>query len=275
MITKLPMKGADNIYLQVKHGIALKDEPNEDALKSALLFVFALLGLKHNSFPTELEKPVLHNTIIEKFGDITAEEIRIAYKMAVNGELFEDNKPINLKLYGDVYSFDHFARVLRAYRIQKRNEIKTLVSSELHNTEEVPSVERRAEIRREYVEKSIIEPLKRFAGGTINELEFGTLSPLEVFKQFWKAGMINSTNEERILMYRKHKQEVKAEYEAKSKQPSTSPEEYLMKQLMNEALSGKNNNIENEVQKRCSIEELKKAIEVYSIETIFENLLKL
>lgn len=85
-----------------------------ETLKEALRQVFFLIGLRAEQIPTDEEKSFLIQYIAENYGGHSADEIKLAFKMAIQGKLKIDNRDV--KCYG-IFSPIYFTTIMDAYRI--------------------------------------------------------------------------------------------------------------------------------------------------------------
>jgi hypothetical protein len=132
-----------------------------ETLKGALRQVFFLIGLRAEQIPADEEKGFLIQYIVENYGGHTADEIKLAFKMAIQGKLKIDNKDV--KCYG-IFSPMYFTTVMDAYREWAREQIILLDAPEIPKE---PSVKEKAVINLEY------------AGFLLNLLKNGLLPPLK------------------------------------------------------------------------------------------------
>lgn len=91
--------------------------------KKALLYAFVLVGLRGQNVPVDEEKAVLLEYIVENYGGHTPEEIKLAFKMAIQGKL--NLKPEEVKCYEN-FSPLYFTTIMDAYREWAREQIKLL-----------------------------------------------------------------------------------------------------------------------------------------------------
>lgn len=82
-----------------------------EPLKQALRYAMVLVGIKANNVPNENEKAVLLQFIQKNYGGHTPNEIRLAFDLAVAGELELDD----VKCYEN-FSPLYFATIMNAYR---------------------------------------------------------------------------------------------------------------------------------------------------------------
>jgi hypothetical protein len=105
---------------------------HEEDIKQVLRYSMVLVGLRGNNMPTEEEKFVLLNFIRSNFGNVTPEEIKLAFEWAVSGKL-----GIDAKCYEN-FSCEYFGRIIKAYIDFSRQETLTVVK-EIEAPKEIPS----------------------------------------------------------------------------------------------------------------------------------------
>lgn len=105
---------------------------SEEDLKEVLRYVMLLVGLRGNNMPTDEEKYVLLNFIRSNFGNLTPEEIKLAFEYAISGK-FE----IDVKCYEN-FSCEYFGRIVNAYIEYSRNEVK-VKPKEIEEAKPVPN----------------------------------------------------------------------------------------------------------------------------------------
>lgn len=88
-------------------GTLLDIEP----LKQALRYAMVLVGIKAHNVPNDREKAVLLQFIQSNYGGHTPAEIRLAFDLAVAGELYVED----VKCYEN-FSPLYFASIMNAYR---------------------------------------------------------------------------------------------------------------------------------------------------------------
>lgn len=91
----------------------LVSEPVE-TLKEALRQVFFLIGLREEQIPADEEKGFLIQYITENYGGHSADEVKLAFKMAIQGKLKIDFKEV--KCYG-IFSPMYFTTIMDGYRV--------------------------------------------------------------------------------------------------------------------------------------------------------------
>ena len=82
----------------------------EERVKGALRYAMTLVGMKAQNMPTDSEKQVLVDFVIRNFGEHTAEEVQLAFDMAVSGQL-----DVDATAYEN-FSAAFFGRVMLSYR---------------------------------------------------------------------------------------------------------------------------------------------------------------
>lgn len=113
----------------------------EEDLKKVLRYVYSLVGIRAQNLPAGEEKIFLHAYIFEHYGSHTPAEIRLAFDMAVQGQL--DLAPDEVKCYEN-FSVLYFATIMRAYRAwaieqarrQERNEPPPVNQPDLERIEQ-------------------------------------------------------------------------------------------------------------------------------------------
>lgn len=95
----------------------------EDDFKNVMRYMFAVVGLKAQNFPSGIEKELLHTYIRENYGGHSSDEIRLAFDMAVQGKL--DIDPRDVKCYEN-FSIIYFTSIMNAYRKWARMEFARL-----------------------------------------------------------------------------------------------------------------------------------------------------
>ncbi len=82
-----------------------------EPLKQALRYAMVLVGIKANNVPNDREKSVLLQFIVNNYGGHTPSEIRLAFYLAIAGELDVED----VKCYEN-FSPLYFASIMNAYR---------------------------------------------------------------------------------------------------------------------------------------------------------------
>jgi hypothetical protein len=108
-----------NIILQAQSHQTLRLRHEED-IKQVLRYAMVLVGLRGQNMPSDEEKFVLLNFIRTNFGNLTPEEIRLAFELAMAGKF-----SIDAKCYEN-FSCEYFGRIMKAYIEYSRQETKSV-----------------------------------------------------------------------------------------------------------------------------------------------------
>lgn len=108
-----------NIIIQAQSHQTLRLRHDED-LKQVLRYAMVLVGLRSNNMPSDEEKFVLLNFIRTNFGNLTPEEIRLAFELAMAGKF-----SIDAKCYEN-FSCEYFGRIMKSYIEYSRQETKSV-----------------------------------------------------------------------------------------------------------------------------------------------------
>lgn len=134
----------------------------EEELKQALRYIYVIVGLRANNYPTGEEKALLHMFIFRNYSGHSPAELRLAFEMAIQNKL--DIKPENAVCY-DNFSIAYFCRIMEAYRAWAREQIKQLPAPE--------------EKPREYTRKDKLQLDMDYAYYCLNQIKNALLSPLK------------------------------------------------------------------------------------------------
>ncbi len=105
----------------------IRELTDDEPIRQSLRYVFALIGLKAENLPTDIQKMVLLEFIQTELKTFTPAEIKLAFKMAVAGEL-------NVELsHFQNFNAMYLANVMNAYKekrgaalIEMNNKLKAL-----------------------------------------------------------------------------------------------------------------------------------------------------
>lgn len=89
--------------------------------------MFFLIGLRAEQIPADEEKGFLIQYIAENYGGHTADEIKLAFKMAIQGKLKLEYKDV--KCYG-IFSPMYFTGIMDAYREWAKEQAEKLLRHE-------------------------------------------------------------------------------------------------------------------------------------------------
>lgn len=108
----LPSKQCETISIRsmIQAGVKIRDLKNDNPVREALIYAYALVGLKPDKYPTGIERDLLHNFILDTYGGMVADEIKEAFRMAVAGK-FEGVDTICYQ----TFSPEYLGRIMSAY----------------------------------------------------------------------------------------------------------------------------------------------------------------
>jgi len=171
--SKLPVT-----FEQAIRGRKVKDAPLEE-LKQAMRLIMIKVGLRGQNWPTDDEKDVIINHVIECYGSHTADEIRLAFDLAISGKLELEQKEVNCY---ENFSCVYFSGIMNAYRkwaAVQHKEIKPVLT--------LPPM----------MEEITDEETLRMAEGFCKLPEGWKLLSLSAYKILGKQGHMNYTDAER------------------------------------------------------------------------------
>jgi hypothetical protein len=96
---------------------------SEEELKQALRYIYILVGLRAQNYPTDIAKQLLHAYIFEDYGGHTPGELRLAFKMAIQNKLSLRSEDVTCY---ENFSIAYFSRIMEAYREWAKEQIKQL-----------------------------------------------------------------------------------------------------------------------------------------------------
>lgn len=101
-----------------------------ERLKQVLRLVMVKVGLRADNWPEGEEKKILIAHILENYGGHTVAEIRLAFEMAITGQLEDgDGKVLSSTCYEN-FSCQFFSSVMNSYRRWARQVVETLSAKE-------------------------------------------------------------------------------------------------------------------------------------------------
>lgn len=120
-----PSATGSSLQMALKSSPLVKSDP--EGLQKALRYVMMIVGLRAQNLPDDLEKAVLMNYIRANYGGHTIAEIKMAFELALKGDL--DLKPDEVKCYEN-FSVLYFSTVMNSYRRWAAQEYKETVKEE-------------------------------------------------------------------------------------------------------------------------------------------------
>lgn len=103
-----------------------------EPLKQALRYAMVLVGIKAHNVPNEREKTVLLQFIVNNYGGHTPSEIKLAFDLAVSGQLDIDD----VKCYEN-FSPLYFSTIMIAYRKWARDTYKPKPQPRIPSPDEI------------------------------------------------------------------------------------------------------------------------------------------
>lgn len=230
-IQLLAVSKGEEIYYALNSDKKIRNLSGDDEpIKQALRYVFVLIGLKPEQFPTELEKAVLIQFIFSNYSSLAVDEIKIAFELGVKGEL---NEPKLMEHFGN-FSSMYFAKVIEAYK-NYRNKVAKIIN-------EVQALEQ-AKIRKEVSEKEKIKVQHEFDLTVVNPIFEKYKSTKALILDFTPSKLVYDTlivfhklkaltNEEKGQIKQVATEDFNRNKELMSKQRPKSYSESKMKQAM-------------------------------------------
>jgi len=141
----IPLKNIDQFKLAIAC-TRIQNLDDMEPLRQALRYVMLLLGIRAKNLPVKEEKAVLLNYIITRYAGHTPDEIKLAFELALSGQLDIDDA----NCYEN-FSPAYFSKIMNAYRAWAIDQHKMLPPS-YHYEEKKESPERCDNREREEVE---------------------------------------------------------------------------------------------------------------------------
>lgn len=157
----------------IKAGTKIRDLKNDTPIIQSLLYVYSLIGLKTENFPSGVDQQVLMDFVRGCYGGLIADEIKEAFRMAV-AHKFQD---LDVNCY-QKFSPEYFGRVLASYYIWRM--------ALLQKPQEITHIEPEFN-RMEYYEKCLFAPFEKFMNGS--EYPYSELDGWMFFDDLYKMGI--------------------------------------------------------------------------------------
>lgn len=181
-----------------------------EPIKQSLRYIFALIGLRAENLPSELQKAVLLEFVQTELKHYTPEELKLAFRMAVAGEL-----DIDVTHYQNFNAL-YLSAVLNAYQ-QKRGQ--TLIEYQRQQKQLEPKKEPTEQELKDsfwqYVNTCLVEPFESYAKG-------GPQVPILFVEHMFEVltvqlGVLSLTTGQKTAIFERAKVYTKHEVEAQSK----------------------------------------------------------
>lgn len=165
----------------IQTGLQVRQINDDVEIRKALLYVYSLIGLRPDNYPTPSEDSVLIKVIKEKYAGYTLDEIRLAFTMAVSREL---NESLSVDHY-QKFSAEYLGRIMSAYKVFRIEEIK--------KQNQKPNYEQPMIDTEQYFITFLIEPYEKFLKD--NKYPYSHLDGWMFYNRLHK--LIGLTEEER------------------------------------------------------------------------------
>jgi len=182
----------DRMIVQANAGVKVMHlGQNMTPLAEALRYVFVLIGLRREALPTEAESMVLRQFICANYGNITIDEIRTAFDLAVKGELDVDIK------HFQNFSTLYFSQVMKAYQLRKGKAMMEFqrIQEKERMKEQVSTIDPDKAMK-EFHENMLVDPYRRFFESNENEFDVPIHSADVLYNHMKNIGLIDLTQEE-------------------------------------------------------------------------------
>jgi len=121
-----PKTGDEVGFLAARNGLPIS-QVSEALVREALRYCMVKVGLRHTNFPEGAEKVLLLNHVVGFYGNHTADEIRLAFDMALSAKLGLDTQDV--KCYEN-FSCAYFSKIMNAYRKWSSQEYRQISKPE-------------------------------------------------------------------------------------------------------------------------------------------------
>jgi hypothetical protein len=201
---------AREILIAANTGIKIRDLDDIEPIKQSLRYIFALIGLKAENLPSDLQKAVLIDFIKSEMKSFNTEEMKLAFRMAAAQKL-----NVDLTHYQN-FNAVYFADVMNAFQKMKNSAQKEF--NQQKNELDVP-VEPTPETKKrlfwQFVDDCIVK--KWIEYNEKHSINWGTISTRTVFETLEnELGLIALTINEKREIYLRAEPIVKGELKSKS-----------------------------------------------------------
>lgn len=196
----------DKIILASKETRVALMGQNKEPLKEALVYIFDLIGLKELKYPDKREQSILVQFIDNKLSMYSPSDFKIAFEMAVSGEI----KVENMNHYQNFNSL-YLSDVMKVYK-EYRNKIVTeqrLKEQADQFKERTFTDEEIQKSRESFYKTMIVEEYNSFF--ETGNFTIPIYSAKMVYKEMESRGMINITREEKKELFKLYVEKVREE----------------------------------------------------------------
>lgn len=159
----------------IDSGVKLRDLKNDNPIREALLTAYVQVGLKPENYPKEgIERDMLHNFVINTYGDITAQEIKIAFTRAV-AHKFDGLDPV---CYHQNFTCEYFGRIMSAYYKWRTTELR---KPQVNADEPIQDMD-----DKQWFNTMLIEPYQEMLKGGV--YPWTIFQEVIIFTRLWEIG---------------------------------------------------------------------------------------
>tara|TARA_R110000803_G_scaffold49503_1_gene102924 strand:- start:1541 stop:2239 length:699 start_codon:yes stop_codon:yes gene_type:complete len=167
--------------------VKIKDLTDGSQIIALLNYLYVLLSVKKDNQLNEIEESVLNGVIVSSFKNWTINEIKHAFRMAIDGTL-------DIDLYQKLDSIT-FGKVMKKYNTFKREKIKNFKTIGMKKVEEIVTDSEKIAIQEEFYTKCILPYIKTRKTAKEPIIDWATYS---IFQYFWKKGDIKINDKDKI-----------------------------------------------------------------------------
>lgn len=235
-----------------------------------LKYIFTLIGLV--KLPEPHEKAVLLKFIKENYGNLSPNELKIAFELSLQNDSNDDLK------HFQTFSVLYLSKVVKSYLEHRKKVVKVLMKEKANEShKQLPMSEEDVKRSHRFVDKDILlNAFIRYCKTGV--LDFSGYPVGLLYEDLEERhGFINVTTEEKKAMFIAHTSKVERKIEEDSKQQSTNRKEFDWKKQMKEMLEGKHDRKKKQmIQDSCRRQLIKELFEDWKEEgTDVEQILKL
>lgn len=187
------------------------DPSDDERIKQTLRYVFTLIGLRPESIPDEIQKAVLIDFIRSDLKNYGLDEIKIAFKKAIKGDLQID--PNHYQNFSPMY----LAQIMKAYEEDRRLALRDFRRKEIEdekNKKKPMTESERKKIHEDWILHGILNPWKFYLKS--GSLTFGITPFKFTYESLVKdLKLIDLSDDEKRLIYDQAKSEIEIEIDRK------------------------------------------------------------
>jgi len=166
--------------------VKIKNLTDGAAILQLLNYLFVLLSVKKDNQPNELEESVLNGVIVSSFKNWTINEIKHAFRLAVDGTL-------NIDMYQKLDSIT-FGRVMKTYKEHKQLKIRNFKTTSMSKEDKIVTDSEKNAIEQTFVVECVNPYLEDRKTMTEPRINWATYS---IFQYFWKKGDIKISKKDK------------------------------------------------------------------------------